>query len=135
MLFRSHSLRLITPEDNRSIRLRFFPFLVRPGATYYISVQAKADTEQQSTEKGSGKPLYFQLSLGDYGSSKFPLSSEWQKFGTIITIPDDIDLPPRSNVILQMPSAGIGWFDMLQVLECYDIKYSVNPELWFSWED
>ena len=48
---------------------------------------------------------------------------------TGITIPVRTDLPPKANVILQMPSAGVAWFDMLQVIEGVDIKQSVNPEL------
>jgi hypothetical protein len=59
------------------------------------------------------------------------LSNEWQKFVTSFTIPYYNDLPPKTNVILQMPSAGVAWFDMLQVAEAIDINQCVNPE--FSW--
>jgi hypothetical protein len=122
----SHSLRLVTPTDNGSIKLRFFPVIVRPGATYLVSVSAKTDKEQGNNNMG--KPHYFDVSLGDYGTSKFPLENDWQQFVTFITIPYFNDLPPKTNVILQMPSAGVGWFDMIQIAECYDIGRCINPE-------
>jgi hypothetical protein len=27
-----------------------------------------------------------------------------------------------------MPSPGTAWFDMLQIIECADIRVSINPE-------
>ncbi len=125
----NHSLRMITPFNNRSARLRFFPFKIRPGMTYYISVRAKADHEQIPDTTQRNKPQYFEVSLGDYGSKRFELSDEWQEYMTGITIPNRTDLPPKTNVILQMPSAGVAWFDMLQAIEGVDIKQSINPEL------
>jgi hypothetical protein len=123
----SHSLRLITPSYNGSARLRFFPVEARPGATYLISVSAKTDREQVA-DNDIGRPHFFSISLGDYGISRFQLENEWHQFVTFVTIPDFNDLPPKVNMILQMPSAGVGWFDMLQVVECVDIGKCVNPE-------
>ena len=97
--------------------------------TYYISVRAKADHEQIPDTTLRNKPQYFEVSLGDYGSKRFELSDEWQEYMTGITIPNLTDLPPKTNVILQMPSAGVAWFDMLQAIEGVDINQSVNPEL------
>lgn len=125
----NHSLRMITPVINRSARLRFFPFKIRPGITYYISVRAKADNEQIPDSTQRNKPEFFEVSLGVYGSKEFKLSNEWQEYMTGITIPNLPDIPPKVNVILQMPSAGVAWFDMLQVIEGVDINQSVNPEL------
>ncbi len=125
----NHSLRLITPVSNKSAKLRFFPFKIRPGMTYYISVYAKADPEQIPDTTQLKKPQFFEVALGDYGSKRFQLSNKWQEYMTGITIPVRTDLPPKANVILQMPSAGVAWFDMLQVIEGVDIKQSVNPEL------
>ncbi|MCX6334892.1 MAG: hypothetical protein NT092_11420 [Bacteroidia bacterium] len=116
----NHSIRMITPTDNQSVKLRFFPFNGRNGAAYYISVWAKAD--QDKTE-------YFEISLGDYGSTRFELTGEWKEYVTNITIPYYNDQPPKTNVILQMPSAGVAWFDMLQAVESADINRSINPEL------
>ncbi len=118
----THSIRLITPVENGSIRLRFFPFPVRNGGTYLISVRAKADIENNS-------PQYFEISFGEFGTSKFELTDGWKEYVTNVTIPYYNDLPPRTNVILQMSSAGVAWFDLLQVIECVDIKQSINPEL------
>jgi len=125
----NHSLRLLTPLSNKSARLRFFPFKIRPGITYYISVWAKADPEQIPDTTQQKKPQFIELALGDYGSKRFQLSDEWQEYMTGITIPIQSDLPPKANVVLQMPSAGVAWFDLLQVVEGVDIKQSVNPEL------
>jgi len=123
----THAVRLITPTDKGSAKLRFFPVLVRPGATYLISVWAKTDKEQ-GLNINTGKPHYFEISLGDYGNSRFKLESDWHQFVTFVTIPYFSNLPPKSNVILQMPSAGVAWFDMVQVVECVDIGKCINPE-------
>lgn len=129
----NHSLRLITPAENRSVRLRFFPFTVQAGRTYFISVRAKADTEQRPA--GSNKLQSFEIALGDYGSEKFTLSNEWQEYITNVTIPYQDSIPPKSNVILRMPSAGVAWFDLLQAIEGVDINRSINPELRLPWEE
>lgn len=124
----NNSVRMITPQDNESVKLRFFPVPVMPGQKYLISVRAKADPEQRPLSQ-TGKPQYFQLSMNGYGNKSFKLTDYWKEFVTIVTIPMEEDLPGKVNVILQMPSAGVAWFDMLQVIECVDIKRSINPEL------
>ena len=129
----NHSLRMVTPRENRSVRLRFFPFQVSPGRTYFISVRAKADPEQRSD--GNNKPQYFELSLGEYGSERFALGSEWQEFVTNVTIPYNDTIPPKTNVLLSMPSAGVAWFDLLQVIEGVDINRCINPDLKLPWEE
>lgn len=130
----NHSLRLITPRDNRSARLRFFPFKTRQGLTYYISVRAKTDPEQIADPDKRDKPQYFEVSLGNYGSKRFKLTDEWQEYMTGFTVPTGEDIPPGTNIILQMPSAGVAWFDMLQAVEGVDINRSINPELKPFWE-
>ena len=123
----NHSIRIITPAENMSIRLRFFPFNGRNGASYYLSVWAKADLEQGFRDPSSKQ--YFELALNDYGSQSFELTDEWKEYVTNVTIPYFNDQPPRTNVILRMPSAGVAWFDMLQATESADIIRSINPEL------
>jgi hypothetical protein len=44
----NHSLRIVTPSDNKSLAIRFFPFYIRAGASYTISIWAKSDPEQRS---------------------------------------------------------------------------------------
>ena len=131
----SHSLRLITPTDNGSAKMRFFPVSVRPGATYIVSVWAKTNPEQVPDKTDRSKPQYFEISMSDYGTASFRTGSDWQQFVTFVTIPYFYNLPPKTNVILQMSSAGVGWFDMLQVAECIDIERSVNPEIRLLWKD
>lgn len=130
-----HSLRLITPTDNGSAKMRFFPVSVRPGATYLVSVWAKTDPEQIPDKIDNSKPQYFEISMGDYGITRFRMGSDWQQFVTFVTIPYYYDIPPKTNLILQMPSSGAGWFDLLQVTECVDIEKSTNPEIWSPWKD
>ena len=141
----NHSLRLITPEENKSIRLRFFPINVSNGKTYIISTWAKSDPEQRpimevtSSDVNKGiqklKSQYFEIGLGEFGNKQFIPGNEWQQFVSFVTIPVDNELPPRTNVILQMPGAGVAWFDMLQVFEAVDIKRSINPEFRVPWDN
>jgi hypothetical protein len=130
-----HSLRLITPTDNGSAKMRFFPVSVRPGATYMVSVWAKTDIEQIHDKKNISKLKYFEISMGDYGITRFSMGSDWQQFVTFVTIPYFHDIPSKTNLILQMPSSGVAWFDMLQVSECVDIEESTNPEIWLPGKD
>ena len=116
----NRSIRIVTPTENKSIKLRFFPFTAKNGASYYISVWAKADPDRKQ---------YFEIALGDYGWERFELTGEWKEYVTNVTIPYYNDLPPKTNVILQLPSAGTAWFDMLQTIDCVDINRSINPEL------
>jgi hypothetical protein len=113
----NHSVRLVTPTRNTSIKLRFFPVKVRPGATYMISIFAKTNPDQRTAKDiGNNELQYFEISIGEYGITRLKLEKEWKEFVTFVTIPFDLEIPPRMNIILQMPSAGVGWFDMLQVM-------------------
>lgn len=124
----NHSIRLVTPSENKSIRLRFFPFNGRRGGSYYISVWAKADPEQ-GLKNGTGEnKQFFEIALSDYSVTRFQLTGEWKEYVTNVTIPYYNDQSPRTNVILQMPTAGVAWFDMLQAVESVDINRSINPE-------
>jgi len=137
----NHSLRIVTPEQNKSIRLRFFPVNVTQGRTYVISIRAKADPEQRpilnsnTGDLNDLPPQYFEISLGESGKTRFIPGDGWKQFITSVTIPVDEELPPRMNVVLSMPGSGVAWFDMLQVFEAVDLKKSVNPELRLDFED
>jgi len=129
----NHSIRLVTPKENRGVRLRFFPVQVMNGKNYLISVWARTDTDVGSSGTIDAKPKVFEITFGEGGTRSFRLENEWRQFVTIVTIPHDSQLPARTNLILQLKSAGVAWFDMLQVIECYDIKQSINPELnWYQ---
>ncbi len=139
----NNSLRLITPADNKSARLRFFPVNIIKGRTYIVTVWAKADPEQRPVqmrlsegEHESGislMPQYFELSIGNYGNVRFIAGEEWQQYIAAIKIPADADIPAKLNVLLSMPGSGTGWFDMLQVFEAVELGRSVNPELFDRW--
>ena len=136
----THSLRLVTPEENMSVRLRFFPVTVKKGKTYVLSVWAKRDPGHSSSTANINvsnrklAPVSFDLRLGEFGVKRFIPGEEWQQFVTNVTIPPDSNLPVKANVILSMPGAGTAWFDMLQIFEAVDIGRSINPALRPPWE-
>lgn len=125
----NHSVRLVTPRDNSSIRLRFFPVNILRGQNYTLSVWAKTDPEQMQDNKDQSGLKFFEIALGEYGKGRFQLTGEWKQFVTNVTIPYDGEIPNKVNMILQMPSAGVAWFDVVQVVKSYDINRSINPEL------
>ncbi|MDO9340361.1 MAG: hypothetical protein Q7T72_07530, partial [Bacteroidales bacterium] len=109
----NHSVRIITPEKNKSVSLRFFPFSVKTGASYTISIRAKSDPEQRlfmlPTEKDdllNGKkqmPQYVEILLGEFGRARFVPDKEWRRYVTFVTIPVDTLASFKTNLILKMP--------------------------------
>lgn len=128
----NHSLRLVTPRENKGTRLRFFPINIEKGRSYMLTIWAK--TEQSLN--GKNDIPYFELGLGEFGKTRFYPVNEWQQFVTSVTIPADTIPSPRANTILRMPKKGTVWFDMIQVFKAVDIKRSINPEiLLFKWDE
>jgi hypothetical protein len=125
----THSLRMITPSENKGTRLRFFPFRVEPGRTYMVSVMAKTDSVAPDK---SDRPC-FELGLGDFGRERFCPDKSWKQFVTFVTIPADSILSPRVNAILRMPGKGTAWFDMIQVIEAAEIRRSIDPAVKDFW--
>ncbi len=123
----NHSLRLITPSDNNSARLKFYPVEVNPGHTYKVSVWSKADPEQRPvvhrslTDRllGINKPLeqYFEIIFGAFGRKRFVPDKNWNEFVTFVTIPSDSLMTIMTNLVLQMPGSGTAWFDLLKVTD------------------
>jgi hypothetical protein len=122
-----HSLRIITPRENKSLAIRFFPFIVKAGGSYTISIWAKSDPEQRFLSvtnqkntrlyKENNIPQYVEIILGDFGRARFVPDNEWRQYITFVTIP--VDTLPRfkTNLILKMPGQGIAWFDKVRVTE------------------
>lgn len=121
----NHSLRLITPQTNKGIRLRFFPINISKGRSYMLTIRAKSDAGSEP----KGEAPCFELGLGEFGRTRFYPGNEWQQFVTSVTIPADTIPSPRVNAILRMPGKGTAWFDMIQVFEAVDINRSINPEI------
>jgi hypothetical protein len=123
----NHSLRLFTPGYNKGITLRLFPFSVRAGRTYAISLWAKSDPEQRLsfvTKHGNERhnvkndePQYVEIELGAFGKARFVPDQEWRRYMAFISIPSDTLDTFRTNLILKMPGQGVGWFDELKVYE------------------
>jgi hypothetical protein len=122
-----HSLRILTPEENKSVAIRFFPFQVKAGSTYTISVWAKSDPERRfillpqpndhrQTIKNA-MPQYVEISLGDFGRARFVPGSDWKQYVTFVTIPDDTIASFKTNLILKMPGQGVSWLDHVKVFE------------------
>jgi hypothetical protein len=123
----NHSLKLITPADDKSAAIRFFPILVKAGSTYTVSVWAKSDPEQRlnvkpqlESERLKGKKpkrQYAEILLGEFGRAQFEPDNNWRRFVTFITIPVDTLASFRTNLILRMPGQGVAWFDEVRVIE------------------
>lgn len=122
-----HSLRMITPENNKSAALRFFPFKVNAGSTYIISIWAKSDPEQRIFNAANKKnnrlydknemPQFVEVLIGEFGHARFVPDNEWRRYVTFVTIPADTLASFRTNLILKMPGQGIAWFDEIKVFE------------------
>ncbi|MBK9391119.1 MAG: hypothetical protein IPN68_13355 [Bacteroidetes bacterium] len=119
-----HSLRLITPKDEASVGIRFFPCQVKAGSSYMISVWAKSDPEQRfrasadtSFQQKNFKPQYAEVSFGVFATARFVPEKEWKRFVTFVTIPSDTTATLRTNLVLTMPGQGVGWFDQIRVVE------------------
>jgi hypothetical protein len=123
----NHSLRIITPVENKSLAIRFFPFQVKAGASYTISIWAKSDPEQrfffatkQENARPYGKneiPQYVEILIGEFGRSRFVPDNRWRQYVTFVTIPDDTLARFKTNLILKMPGQGVAWFDEVKVTE------------------
>jgi hypothetical protein len=123
----SHSLRIITPEDGKSLAIRFFPVQVKAGSTYNISLWAKSDPQQrhfvvtnQKISRLSEKkemPQYGEILFGEFAHARFTLNNEWKRYVTFVTIPVDTLASFKTNLVLRMPGQGVAWFDDIKVYE------------------
>ena len=123
----NHSIRIITPEENKSLAIRFFPCSVRAGASYTISIWAKSDPEQRfffATKQEKSRlymkkeiPQYAEVSFGEFGRARFIPDKEWREYVTFVSIPNDTTAIFKTNLILKMPGQGVAWFDQVKVME------------------
>ena len=123
----NHSLRIITPEENKSLAIRFFPCSVRAGASYTISIWAKSDPEQRLIDVTKQKnsrlydkkqmPQYVEVLFGEFGRARFIPDKEWREYVTFVSIPNDTTALFKTNLILKMPGQGVAWFDQVKVFE------------------
>ena len=121
-----YSLRLQTPAEGKSISIKLFPVMVSTGSSYLVSIWAKSDPEQRflpgsvensAKEEVNQSPQYAEISLGDFGSARFIPDAEWRQYVGVIEIPPDTVPKRKTNLILRMPGQGVGWFDMIQMVE------------------
>lgn len=113
----NHSVRLVTPQEDKSAALRFFPFQVKAGASYSISLWAKSDPEQRFITQEKPGPQYVEVLLGEFSRARFVPDSAWRRFVTFVTIPVDTLATFKTNLILKMPGQGVAWFDEIKVSE------------------
>ena len=123
----NHSLRIVTPEDNKSLAIRFFPISVKAGSSYTISLWAKSDPEQRLLSASKQEnlrhyekkdmPQYVEILLGDFARARFVPDNKWRQYITFVTIPVDTLARFKTNLILKMPGQGVGWFDNVTVTE------------------
>jgi hypothetical protein len=120
----THSLRLITPEKDKPVTIRFYPFKVKSGSSYIISLWAKSDPEQRfSMPEKSGErfqvadPQYIEVQLGNYSYSWFVPGKEWKQYVTFVTIPGKRSSRSSTNLVIRMPGQGVAWVDQVRVIE------------------
>jgi hypothetical protein len=123
----NHSLRIITPQNNKSLAIRFFPVSVRAGASYTISMWAKSDPERRLSllpakdgerlTSQDNMPQYVEILLGEFARARFIPDGKWRQYITFVTIPEESPAKVRTNLILKMPGQGVAWFDEIKILE------------------
>lgn len=116
----NHSLRIITPLENKSLAIRFFPVRVRAGASYTISIWAKSDPGRRFRNKDMRLNLmrqYVEILFGEFGHARFVPDEKWRQYMTFVTIPADTLARIKTNLVLKMPGQGVAWFDEVQVTE------------------
>ena len=123
----NHSVRLFTPDENKGITLRLFPMSVKAGASYSISIWAKADPEQRFSIVTKQDSLrlsikkqdkqYVEIEMGAFGKARFVPDGEWRRYMTFIAIPPDTVKSFRTNLLIRMPGQGVAWLDDLKVYE------------------
>jgi hypothetical protein len=121
----THSLRLVTPEKDKPVTIRFYPFKVKSGSSYIISLWAKADPEQRFSiqEKQPNErfqvtePQYIEVQLGTYSYSWFVPGKEWKQYVTFVTIPGKRSSRASTNLVIRMPGQGVAWIDQVRVIE------------------
>jgi hypothetical protein len=123
----SHSVRLLTPAEAKGVTLRLYPFKVKAGSSYAISVWAKSDPEQRlsfvSNDNNdrhiikNNNPQYVEIEFGAFGKTRFAPDQEWRRYMTFITIPCDTAKLFRTNLIIRMTGQGVAWLDELKVYE------------------
>jgi hypothetical protein len=123
----NHSLRIITPQENKSLAVRFFPITVKAGASYTVSLWAKSDAERRIKSVTDPKkerlyektetPQFVEIMLGDFKKARFEPDGEWREYITFLSIPTDTLAHFKTNLILKMPGEGVAWFDRVTVTE------------------
>ena len=123
----NHSVRLLTPYDDKGITLRLFPFKVKAGSSYAISVWAKSDPEQRISRVTipdssrfydmKDNPQYIEIEMGAFGKARFVPDGEWRRYMTFIDIPSDTVKQFRTNLVIKMPGHGVAWIDDMKVYE------------------
>jgi hypothetical protein len=122
----NHSVRMVTPKDDKGMMLRLFPFAVKAGRSYVISIWAKTDPEQRLSAVTNQKytrlyknneDRYIEIRLGNMLKVRFTPDQEWRRFMTFVTIPSDTVATFRTNLIIKMSGQGVSWFDDLKVFE------------------
>ena len=113
----THSLRMITPQKDKSAIVRFFPIPVNAGKSYIVSLWAKADPEQRPQADVTQAPQWVEISVGNFSRARFVPDDKWRKYVTFVTISSDTLPSIKTNLFLKMPGEGVAWFDDIEVIE------------------
>ena len=122
-----HSLRLITPEKEKGVSIRFFPVIFKAGSTYAISLWAKSEPEQRFIKNLSGvnavennqkpDPQFAEIMIGKIVHARFVPEGEWKQYITFVTVRKDTLSSFKANLVLKMPGQGVAWFDKVTINE------------------
>lgn len=110
------SLRLVTPVDSASQKIRLLPVVLKEKTSYAISFWAKAKAQER-------RPV-FRIGLDRPATERtFTLSEDWQNYSFFVH-PDST----YSSAILSFDliSAGTAWVDMVQINPEPAIGYIFN---------
>jgi hypothetical protein len=98
-----HSVRLTSPSEDATVRMRQFPVKLMGGQEYRLSIWAK----------GKSEGVKLGLSFGGMMKEDIPLTTDWQEFTYTVTPEEDMR---RATVAISLASPGVAWVDVCQVV-------------------
>ena len=112
------SLRMNTPVDSNGDKIRLLPVVIKANNSYNVSVWAKAKLQEKMPA----------LRLNVEGPEKdkiFTLTKDWQQYSFLFSKDSSYS---SAIVSIELLTAGMAWFDMVQVTPEPQIKYSFNKD-------
>lgn len=115
-----YSVRLTNPTQGKGCNLSFTPMPLTSGKNYILTIWAKTD---QRTIDLNPKGAQFKVNLGGFAPQEFTLTTEWKKYTVNATFNKGAADPRAVSSSLTLLSAGVAWFDLMEVVP--DMDFSV----------